>query len=79
MRLIDRIGLVDVEVRDRGDTDSDSLDAETIAAHDRIIDRVMERVGGRPDLQARGEEVRRRLHRVGIRGATELLAVGRKA
>ncbi len=44
---------------------------------DRKIARLRELPSGRPDLQAWGEELRARLHDVGFRRATALLAVGR--
>jgi SAM-dependent methyltransferase len=69
-------GLRHVLVADEDD-DSDPIDPATIDAVERVIDRQLERAGDDRTLRARGEEIRRRLRDVGIRGARSIVVVGR--
>lgn len=77
VRLIDRLGLPELELADVADLTGDPLDAETVAALDGAIDRYIGLAEGHPELRRRGEELRRRLHDVGAQGATMLVAIGR--
>jgi ubiquinone/menaquinone biosynthesis C-methylase UbiE len=78
MSLIERFGLDEVRTTDLEHTTSDPKDAATIEAVDGAIERYLAKAGGHPDLVRTGEEVRDRLHAVGIHGATTLLVVGRR-
>ena len=76
--LIEDLALRDLRVADLVDPDEDPHDPEMVAELEAAIDRHIALAGGYPELQARGEELRGRLHEVGARGATQLLAVGRR-
>ena len=77
MDLIAGLGLSDLRVDDLTDSDTDPLSRETVDKLDPVIDRYIGFADGHPDLQARGEELRRRLHDVGFLLATAVFAVGR--
>ncbi len=66
---------------DFSELESDPLEPEGLRQIDAIIDQYENRAGRLPGaaaLQQRGEELRRRLHEIGIHGATQLVAVGKK-
>ncbi len=76
--LVAPLGLADLRVTDVANPEDDPLDPDSIAEIDEVIDRYLGWAGGDPPLTATGNELRRRLHAVGIRGATSLAIVGRK-
>ena len=78
MAIVERLGLDDLRTVDLEDTSSDPKDPETLRAVDGAIERYLRRAEEHPHLVSRGEEIRHRLHAIGIHGATKLLAVGRK-
>lgn len=59
-------------------TDTDPRSRETVDELDPVIDRYIGLADGHPELQARGEELRRRLHEVGFLVATSVFAMGRR-
>ena len=71
------IGLSDLRWFDVGDPDQDPMDPVVITNIDATIDRAIRAVDGRPALQGHGEMLRARMHRVGFRMPTSLVAVGR--
>jgi hypothetical protein len=75
------LGLCNLEFYDISNTDLDAWDEtaiqETEAAIDRNI-RYAKGLSGYKTLKTRGEELRRRLHQVGIQWEPELIAVGVK-
>jgi SAM-dependent methyltransferase len=75
--LVNALGLDEVRMAEVVDTD-DPRDPATLEEIDEVIDRYIEWAAGHLRLQARGDALRERLHEVGIRGATTLIAVGRK-
>jgi SAM-dependent methyltransferase len=75
--MVSGLGLEDLRVADVVDTD-DPHDPATLEEIDEVIGRYIDWAAGNLRLQARGDALRRRLHEVGIQGATTLLAVGRK-
>lgn len=75
--LIKDLGLSDLRVDDIADTDTDPMSRETIDELDPVIDRYVGLADGHPDLQARGEELRRQLRETGFLVATSVFAVGR--
>jgi hypothetical protein len=77
MDLIAGLRLSDLRVDELTDSDTDPLSRETVDELDPVIDRYIGLADGHPDLQARGEELRRRLHDVGFLVATAVFAVGR--
>jgi SAM-dependent methyltransferase len=77
LEIVDDLGLLDLELADVADLSGDPHDPETIASLDGAIDRYVGLAEGHPELQRRGDELRRRLHDVGAQGATMLAAIGR--
>ena len=78
VELVAGLGLDDLRVADVEQEGEDPHDAATLAELDGVIDRYIARAAGHPPLVARGHLLRRRLHRIGIRSATTLVAIGRK-
>jgi SAM-dependent methyltransferase len=76
--LVEPLGLADLRVLDVSYPEDDPLDPESIREMSDVIERYLALAAGDPDLVARGEALRRRLHQVGIRGATSLCMVGRR-
>jgi SAM-dependent methyltransferase len=62
---------------DAVDTSTDPRDPETLETLDGVIDRYIGLAAGNRKLQLRGERLRRRLHRVGVHGATTLVVVAK--
>lgn len=77
VELIAGLGLADLRLHDLEDPAEDPHDPATIADLDAAIDRFLERAVGLPELRARGEKLRDRLHEVGATSATQLVVVGR--
>lgn len=77
--LVGALGLTDLTVTDVANPEDDPLDPDSIAEMREVIDRYLKRVGDDPELIARGHALRRRLEEVGIRGATSVCIVGRRA
>ncbi len=78
LALIGALGLGDLRTEDRSDLAADPRDPETIRQLEAVIDRYVANAAGRRDLIAKGEELRSRLHEIGVHGAASILAVGRK-
>jgi SAM-dependent methyltransferase len=79
--LAEGLGLSDVELYDVSNTDSDPRNEVNLKDSERVIERYMrhaEGLSGHRALRRRGEELRRRLHRVGIQWEPELIIVGEK-
>lgn len=72
------LGLADLRLHDLDDPAENPHDPATVADLDAAIDRFMERAAGLPEILARGEELRARLHEVGATSATQLVAIGRR-
>lgn len=69
------------QFEDYRDLEEDPLEEEGIGQLDGIIEAYQNRAANLPDaieLQRRGDELRRRLHEIGVHGATQLVAVGQK-
>ena len=75
--IVEGLGLEELRLFDLADPDEDPHDPEAIAELDTAIDRHIALAAGHPELQARGEVLRARLRDVGVRGATQLVAIGR--
>ena len=75
--LVEALKLTDFRVVDVADDDTDPMSPETVAELEPVIDRYITAAEGHPELVARGEELRRRLHEVGFLVATSILVVGR--
>ncbi len=75
--VLEGLGLSDLRLVDIADPDQDPCDPATLADLEAVIDRYLALADGSPDLIARGEMLRTRLRAVGVRDATQLVAVGR--
>ena len=78
IRSLRELGLLDLRLRDVPSETSDPLDPALLEEIDNLTDRYLLLARGNPDLKARGEALRRRMHDVGFQETTSLLAVGRK-
>lgn len=78
LRLIEGLDLEDVRTAESNDSSSDPKDPAAIQAVDGAIERYLRKAEAHPELVRSGDEIRRRLHAIGIHGATTLMAVGRK-
>jgi SAM-dependent methyltransferase len=78
MDLIRSLGLSDLRITEEGRLDEDSKDPDRIASLEPGIDTYLRYAAGHPDLVTRGEELRERLHAVGLHWSTTLLAIGQK-
>jgi SAM-dependent methyltransferase len=76
--LLIRLGLSNLNLYDLSNLTDDAKQPEVLAELNPIIDRYIQRAEGRPDLQARGEELRQRVRDIGFHSATTLLAIGEK-
>lgn len=76
--LVAGLRLDDLRLTDVEDEGEDPHDPATLAELDDVIDRYVARAAGHRRLVARGQALRRRLHEIGIRSATTLVAIGRK-
>lgn len=76
--IVEALGLADLRLADMADPDEDPHDPETMAELEAAIDRHVALADGRPELQQRGEDLRCRLHEVGVRSATQLVVIGRR-
>jgi SAM-dependent methyltransferase len=81
MDLAEGLGLCSVEFYDVSNLDSDPKDEVNIKESEDVIERYMGHVGelsGHRELRRRGEDLLRRLRRVGIQWEPELIIVGEK-
>jgi len=74
--ILEALGLSDLRLVDLADPDEDPRDPETTAKLEAAIDRYVALADGHPELQQRGEDLRLRLRAVGVRSATQLVAIG---
>ncbi len=74
-----RLGLSGVLSTVQADMETDPHSPENLAYLEKTIDSTIARAEGHPEVQARGEQLRQRLHSVGFAGASALLAVGVRA
>ncbi len=79
IELVKQCGVSSLEAHDQKTLDEDPLDAELLAELDQIIDSYIQKAEEHPDLQARGEELRRRVHSIGYHSATRLLIIAHKS
>ena len=78
VEIVEDLGLSDLRLLDLADPDEDPHDPETTAELEAAIDRYVALADGQPELQARGEALRTRLREVGVCGATQIVAIGRR-
>jgi ubiquinone/menaquinone biosynthesis C-methylase UbiE len=81
IELTNKIGLQHLSYVEENDLETDPKDPELIKELDTIIDRFIQRseaIQGGMELAQRGEQLRRRVHKVGFHGATSLFIIGEK-
>lgn len=79
--LVEGLGLRKVVFQDVSNTDLDPMNKAAITESEDIIDRYIRRAEGLSAynrLRQRGEELRQRLHRVGVQWEPELIIIGQK-
>jgi len=75
--IVEGLALADPRLVDLVEPDEDPHDPETTAQLEAAIDRYVGLADGHPELLQRGEDLRGRLRAVGVRSATQLVAIGR--
>ena len=79
IELVRRLDLVNEALYDLNDLDSDPKDPAILAEVGPVFERYIQRAEGHPDLQRRGEELRKRVEQIGFHSATTLLMLGQKS
>jgi len=73
------MGLKETRIHDLCEPNQNPHAPEILSEINPVIDRYLQSAEGHPELQARGQELRQRLKKVGFDGASALLVIGRKA
>ena len=76
--LVNDLGLARLMLYDLSDVDENPKNPEILTELNPAIDRYIERADGYPDLQACGEDLRKRVSEIGFHSATTLIAIGEK-
>jgi len=79
--FVESLGLFNVVIYDISNTDANPMDEAAIKESEEVIDRYIryaEGISGSTELRQRGEELRRRLHSVGVQWEPELIITGEK-
>ena len=76
--MVSSLGLCNEVLYDLCDLHTDPRDPEILAELDPVFDRYIQRAHGYPELQARGEELRKRVVEIGFHSATTLVMLGQK-
>jgi ubiquinone/menaquinone biosynthesis C-methylase UbiE len=71
-------GWQDLALFDLSDTSADPRNPDILAELTPVFERYLQRAEGHPELQARGEQLHKRVEEVGFHAATTLLALGVK-
>ncbi len=77
--MAENLKLIDIRKFDLCDLDGDPKNPELAAELEPGLARYMERAAGHPELQSRGEELKRRLRDIGFHSASTLVILGKKA
>ena len=78
MRLLAGMGIGDWQTYDLVDLESDPKDPEILEDLGPVFDTYIKRAEGHPELQQRGEDLRRRVEVTGFHSATTMILVGVK-
>jgi ubiquinone/menaquinone biosynthesis C-methylase UbiE len=79
IEMITGLGLEELALYDLSDTTEDPKRVEILTELDPVFERYIQRADGHPELQARGDELRKRVREIGFHGASTLVALGLKA
>ena len=74
--LVTRLGLENEATYDLADLSGNPHDPVFLAELDPVFERYLQRADGHPDLQRRGEELRKRVAEIGFHSATTLIMTG---
>ena len=77
VELVAGLGLTEMRLFDLSDLNGDPKNPEIMEELNPVFDRYLQRADGYPELQARGEELRRRVGEVGFQSATTLVALAK--
>lgn len=78
VELAARLGLENEAAHDLSELDENPKDPAILAELNPVFERTIQRAEGYPDLQARGEELRKRVAEIGFHSATTLMVIGQK-
>jgi len=78
VEMVSGLGLRNEALYDLSDLDTNPNDPEIVAELVPVFERYIQRAEGHPDLQARGDTLRKRVEDVGFHSATTLLMMGQK-
>jgi ubiquinone/menaquinone biosynthesis C-methylase UbiE len=78
LELVEAVGLEDRLILEISETADDPKAPEISQQLEPVFERYIQRAEGHPELQQRGEELRRRLAEVGFHSARSILVVGKK-
>lgn len=79
--LVAGLGLQPPIIHELSDTSDDPKSPEAVQHLDAVIDQYIQRAANLPnaaELTQRGEELRQRVHEIGLHGASALLVIGQK-
>jgi ubiquinone/menaquinone biosynthesis C-methylase UbiE len=79
MDLVTSLGLENEAVYDLSELGENPKDPAILAELNPVFERYIQRAEEHPDLQTRGEELRKRVAEIGFHSATTLMVIGRKA
>jgi SAM-dependent methyltransferase len=78
LEMFETLGLADLRIVEISETGDDPKAPEISQQLEPVFERYLQRAEGHPELQQRGEELRRRLEDVGFHSARSIVAIGRK-
>lgn len=78
LELISSPGLNNKHLYDLCELDSNPKDPAILTELEPVFERYLERAEGHPDLQERGQQLRKRVEQIGFHSATTLLVIGQK-
>lgn len=76
--MANRLELSEKRTFDLSDLSDDPKNPDILAELNPVFDRYIQRADGHPDLQVRGEELRKRVQEIGFHNATTFVALGKK-
>jgi ubiquinone/menaquinone biosynthesis C-methylase UbiE len=78
VEMVNSLGFENEAEFDLSELDENPKDPAILAELNPVFERYIQRAEGHPDLQARGEELRKRVTEIGFHSATTLMLIGRK-
>ena len=78
VEMANRLGLSEMRTFDLSDLSDDPKNPDILAELNPVFDRAIQRAEEHPELQARGERLRKRVQEIGFHSATTLVAFGKK-